>query len=91
MHKNGINAQRVMNSKEVSTSEHFLQRGNVHFIDDPTFGDVFSQGPVFMASETPPRHKWAFKPVGADNEYILSKLCGFSKSKIKELESQDVI
>ena len=91
MHKNGINAQRVMNSKEVSTSEHFLQRGNVHFIDDPTFGDVFSQGPVFIASETPPRHKWAFKPVGADNEYILSKLCGFSKSKIKELESQDVI
>jgi len=44
-----------------------------------------------MASETPPRHKWAFKPVGADNEYVLSKLCGLSKSKIKELESQDII
>jgi len=29
--------------------------------------------------------------VGADNEYILGKLCGFSKTKITELEADAVI
>jgi crotonobetainyl-CoA:carnitine CoA-transferase CaiB-like acyl-CoA transferase len=91
LQKAGINSQPVWNNKEVSTNEHFLMRGDVHWIDDPTFGDVFSQGPICKMSETPPRHKWVFKPVGADNEYLLGKLCGFSKSKIAELEADGII
>ncbi len=42
-------------------------------------------------SDTPARVRWAFKPVGADNEYILSKLCGYSGSHIAELETKEII
>ena len=42
-------------------------------------------------SETPPRVRWTFKPVGADNEFILAKLCGFTGSKIAELEQKEII
>jgi crotonobetainyl-CoA:carnitine CoA-transferase CaiB-like acyl-CoA transferase len=89
--KEGINNQPVWNSKEVSNQEHFHLRGELEWLDDPTFGEVQSQGPAFHLSETPPRHKWAFKPVGADNEYILGKLCGFSKTKIEALEADAII
>jgi len=44
-----------------------------------------------LMSETPPRCRWVFKPVGADNEYILAKLCGFSGSHIAELEQKEII
>jgi crotonobetainyl-CoA:carnitine CoA-transferase CaiB-like acyl-CoA transferase len=89
--KTGINNQPVWNSKEVSTHEHFHLRGELHWLDDPTFGEVQSQGPSYHMSESPARHKWAFKPVGADNEYILGKLCGFSKTRMAELEADAVI
>jgi hypothetical protein len=32
-----------------------------------------------------------FKPVGADNEYVLSKLCGYSGSAIADLEQKEII
>ena len=32
-------------------------------------------------SATPPRLKWALKPVGADNEYILGKLAGLTSAR----------
>jgi crotonobetainyl-CoA:carnitine CoA-transferase CaiB-like acyl-CoA transferase len=89
--KEGINNQPVWNSKEVSNQEHFHLRGELEWLDDPTYGEVQSPGPAFHLSETPPRHKWAFKPVGADNEYILGKLCGFSKTKIEALEADAII
>jgi len=87
----GINNQPVWNSKEVATHPHWLERGSVQWIDDPTFGDLLIQGPAYKLSETPPRVKWAFKPVGADNEYVLGKLCGFSSEQIKRFEEQAII
>jgi len=87
----GILSQPVWNSKEVSNQEHFHLRGTLAWIDDPTFGDVLTQGVPYQLSETPGRVRWAFKPVGADNEFILAKLCGYSGSHIKELEEKEII
>jgi crotonobetainyl-CoA:carnitine CoA-transferase CaiB-like acyl-CoA transferase len=42
-------------------------------------------------SATPPRLKWALKPVGADNEEILGKLAGLTPQDIKRLEEQECI
>jgi len=87
----GILNQPVWNSKEVSNHPHFHMRDELHWLEDPTFGDVFSQGLPYHLSETPARHKWALKPVGADNEQVLASLCGFSAAKLKELEANEVI
>ncbi len=87
----GINNQPVWNSKEVSNHPHWQERGSVRWVDDPTYGPILHQGPAFKLSHTPPRVKWACKPIGADNEYILGKLMGFSPEEIKRLEEQECI
>jgi len=89
--QNGINTQPAWSSKEVATNPHWQQRGAVRWIDDPYFGDLLHQGPAFMLSETPPRTKWAFKPVGVDNEAILSSLAGLNASELAQLEEEAII
>ena len=89
--KANIINQPVWNAKEVATNPHFQQRGAVRWLDDPYYGDLLHQGPGYKMSATPPRMKWALKPVGADNEYILGKLAGLSPTDIKRLEDQECI
>ncbi len=89
--KAGINNQPVWNSKEVANQPHWQQRGAVRWLDDPTFGDLMHQGPAYKMSHTPPRTKWALRPVGADNEYILAKLAGLGSQELKRLEEQETI
>jgi hypothetical protein len=35
--------------------------------------------------------KWALRPVGADNEYILGKLAGLGPAQLRRLEEQETI
>lgn len=89
--ENDINNQPVWNAKEVAEHPHWRERGSIVWLDDPTFGEVLAQAPAYKMNETPPRLKWAFKPVGADNEYIYSKLAGLSQDEISRLEEEEVI
>jgi crotonobetainyl-CoA:carnitine CoA-transferase CaiB-like acyl-CoA transferase len=89
--KAGINNQPVWNAKEVANHPHWQERGAVRWLDDPTFGDLLHQGPAYKMSATPPRMKWALRPVGADNEYILGKLAGLSAEDLQRLEEQETI
>jgi len=89
--KADINNQPVWNSKEVANHPHWLERGAVQWLDDPTFGDLMHQGPAYKMSATPPRLKWALKPVGADNDRIFGELAGLSPADIKRLEDQECI
>jgi crotonobetainyl-CoA:carnitine CoA-transferase CaiB-like acyl-CoA transferase len=89
--KAGINCQPVWNTKEVATNDHYLQRGEIIWLDDPCYGDICHQGHLAHMSETPRRIKWEMKPVGADNEYIYQKVLGFSMGYIRDLEERQVI
>ncbi len=91
LHSHGVNCQLVVNAKEVANNPHWLKRGALVWLDDPTFGDMFSQGAFVHMSDTPPRVKWVFKPVGADNHYIYQKLLGFGNGKINEYEEKGII
>ncbi|NOZ83724.1 MAG: CoA transferase [Epsilonproteobacteria bacterium] len=91
LHGHGINCQPVYNSKEVAENPHWQERGAITWIDDPSFGDVLTQGAFVHMSDTPPRIKWAFKPVGADNHYIYQKLLGFDDGKITDYEDKGII
>jgi len=89
--KANINNQPVWNAKEVANHPHWQQRGAVQWMDDPTYGDLLHQGPAYKMSATPPRMKWALRPVGADNEYILGKLAGLGPEDLRRLEEQETI
>jgi crotonobetainyl-CoA:carnitine CoA-transferase CaiB-like acyl-CoA transferase len=89
--KAGINCQPVWNTKEVATNDHYLQRGEIIWLDDPCYGEICHQGILAHMSDTPRRIKWEMKPVGADNEYIYQKVLGFSMGYIRDLEERQVI
>jgi len=91
MDANNIIHQPVWNAKEVANHPHWNERGAVRWLDDPTYGELLHQAPAYKMSATPPRLKWALKPVGADNEYIFGKLAGLTPEDIKRLEDQECI
>ena len=91
----GTLAQRIagMLQRDPELLSDMVELGLVRreWLDDPTFGDLMHQGPAYKMSETPPRLKWALKPVGADNEHILGKLAGLSSEDLRRLEEQECI
>jgi crotonobetainyl-CoA:carnitine CoA-transferase CaiB-like acyl-CoA transferase len=70
---------------------HLRARGSVWEMEDPVYGTMVEHGPAPKLSETPARYKWAAKPVGFHNEYVLGRLLGLSPARLKELEQQGVI
>jgi len=48
-------------------------------------------GPVPKLSETPGRLKWAGKPVGLDNDYVLTTILGLGREEIEELEAKGIV
>jgi crotonobetainyl-CoA:carnitine CoA-transferase CaiB-like acyl-CoA transferase len=91
--ENGILAAPVMNDREVYECEHYRQRGTVRWNDDPLFGDIvvhsgYSAG---LMSKTPRKHKWQWRPVGADNVKIYHELLGLPMSKIQELYDKGIL
>jgi crotonobetainyl-CoA:carnitine CoA-transferase CaiB-like acyl-CoA transferase len=89
----GLLAQPVMNDREVYECEHYRQRGTVRWNDDPLFGDVLIQSAYScgLMSKTPRKHKWLWRPVGADNVKIYHELLGVPMSKIQELYDKGII
>lgn len=89
----GLLAYPVMNAKDVYECEHFRTRGTIRWIEDPSFGDVLVHGGFSDAilSETPPRVRWIWRPVGADNVKIYHDLLGYPISKIEELYKRAII
>jgi len=81
----GFAASHAYNVRDVVEDEHFQERGFVTKIDDPLYGKFKDlEFPVRM-SETPTKRKWAVRPVGFDNEYILRNHLGKNDDEIKQL------
>jgi len=84
-------ADAVATAKDHYEDAHLRARGSVWEMKDPVYGTMVEHGPAPKLSETPMRFKWAAKPVGFHNEYILGRLLGLSPDHIKELERQGVV
>jgi crotonobetainyl-CoA:carnitine CoA-transferase CaiB-like acyl-CoA transferase len=91
--ESGLLAAPVMNDREVYECDHYRQRGTVRWNDDPLFGDVVCQSgySAGLMSKTPRRHKWQWRPVGADNVKIYHELLGMPMSKIQELYDKGIL
>jgi crotonobetainyl-CoA:carnitine CoA-transferase CaiB-like acyl-CoA transferase len=83
--KHGFAASRVYTVKDVANDWHFQERGFITEVDDPLLGQYHSyEFPVMMA-KTPPRVKRSVRPVGFDNEYVMTHYLGKSQDEIKQL------
>ncbi|HWU41768.1 MAG TPA: CoA transferase, partial [Candidatus Acidoferrum sp.] len=89
--KHGFSAAAVATAKDHYDDPHLRARGSVWEMDDPVYGHMVEHGPAPKLSETPARYKWAGKPVGFHNEYVLGRLLGLRPEQLKDLEQRGVI
>ncbi|SMC27127.1 Crotonobetainyl-CoA:carnitine CoA-transferase CaiB [Desulfacinum hydrothermale DSM 13146] len=89
--KYGFGAHKVSDGKDHVEDEHLRARNFTYRVDDPIYGEFYEEGIAPKLSETPGRIKWAGKPVGFDNEYVLKRFLGLKTKKIKYLKEKNVI
>jgi crotonobetainyl-CoA:carnitine CoA-transferase CaiB-like acyl-CoA transferase len=89
--KHGFAAQKVCNGKDLFEDEHLAKRNFRYTVDDPVYGEIVEEGIVPKFSETPARIKWAGRPIGFDNEYVLTNFLGISEDRIVELYERKII
>ncbi len=89
--RHGVAAAPVMSARDHCESAHFRARRSVWEHEDPVYGRMVEYGPAPKLSATPARIRWAGKPVGFHNEFVLKRLLGLSEAEIRELEAKRVI
>ena len=54
-------------------------------------GSAAVQAPPWKMSRTPPRVKWACRPVGADNGAVYTRYLGLAPTELRDLARRGVI
>lgn len=83
--EHGFAASRVMNARDVVEHPHSRARGFMTEMDDDMYGRYLDHEFPVMMSRTPPRKKWAARPVGFDNEFILKTLLNKTPGEMDRL------
>ena len=89
--KHGFAASRVHTGKDMYENPNRRERDFVKEIDDPLYGKYAEHCFPVMMSKTPPKIKWTVRPVGFDNEYVMTKILGRSQTQIDELYTHGVL
>lgn len=89
--KYGFVASRVYTIKDVLENEHSRERGFVKELDDPLIGEFLDYEFPVMMTRTPPRVLWTVRPVGFDNEYVLTHILGKTESEIRQLYERGAV
>jgi crotonobetainyl-CoA:carnitine CoA-transferase CaiB-like acyl-CoA transferase len=82
---------RVNTPAETFREDHWWERGSLTNVDDPIYGGLRMQGQPWKATGTPPRMKWACRPVGQDNAHIYLKYLGLGARKLSEYKKRGVL
>jgi crotonobetainyl-CoA:carnitine CoA-transferase CaiB-like acyl-CoA transferase len=84
--KHGFGVCPVMNAKDACTRQHYRERGEIEYIEDPWYGPMDIQGCFPLFSESPSYTEFGGKPIGWDTEYVLRRFLGYDTEKILQLE-----
>jgi crotonobetainyl-CoA:carnitine CoA-transferase CaiB-like acyl-CoA transferase len=87
----GVAAAPVMTARDQIDDPHLRARRSVWAYDDPVYGSMVECGPAPKLSETPARIKWAGKPVGFHNEFVLKRVLGLDDERIRQLYAEGAI
>jgi crotonobetainyl-CoA:carnitine CoA-transferase CaiB-like acyl-CoA transferase len=89
--KHGFAATRIHTAKDECEDPHRRARGFIKEIDDPMYGKYVDHEIPIMMSKTPPKHRWTVRPVGFDNDFIMTKILGRNQFQLDELYTQGVL
>jgi crotonobetainyl-CoA:carnitine CoA-transferase CaiB-like acyl-CoA transferase len=81
----------VVDPMETLKDLNWKDRGLFTPVDDPVFGSVIIAQAQYKLTETPPRTKWACRPVGYDNGFVYLKHLSYGPEKLKKLKKAGVI
>jgi crotonobetainyl-CoA:carnitine CoA-transferase CaiB-like acyl-CoA transferase len=87
----GVPAAPVLTARDHDESRHFRARRSVWEHDDAVYGRMVEYGPAPKLSATPARIRWAGRPVGFHNEFVLKRVLGLPDEEIAALEAERVI
>jgi crotonobetainyl-CoA:carnitine CoA-transferase CaiB-like acyl-CoA transferase len=83
--RHGFAASHVYTIKDVVENQHFRARGFMTEVDDALLGPFLDYEFPVMMSRTPPKVKWSIRPVGFDNEYVMTHYLGKTEDEIQKL------
>lgn len=89
--QHGFASTPILNAKDQYESAHFRSRAAVFEYEDPIYGKTVEVSSPAKLSRTPARLKWANKPVGLDNEFVLRKFLGLRTDQINALYAKKTI
>lgn len=70
---------------------NWWERGCFKRVEDPIYGEMLLQMPVWRMTRTPPRFKWPCRPVGYHNGHVYQKFFGLGPGRLAELKDQGVL
>jgi len=70
---------------------NWWERGCFRRVEDPVYGELLLQLPVWRLTRTPPRLKWPCRPIGYHNGHVYQKYFGLGPGRLAELQSQGVL
>ena len=76
---------------KVLTEAHWWERGCFKTVEDPVYGTLLLQMPAWRMTRTPPRLKWACRPLGYHNAHVYAKYFGLGPHRLAELKKQGVL
>ncbi len=82
---------RVNTPLQTLAEEHWWLRGLFRRVEDPTYGELLLQMPIWKMTETPPRVRWACRRIGEDNERVLSRYLGLDREALSALRQEGVV
>lgn len=82
---------KVNSPKDTLAESHWWERGVFQRVEDPHYGTLQVQAPPWKMSRTPPRLKWACRPVGADNAAVYTRYLGMPATELAALGARGVI
>ncbi|MFQ5656008.1 MAG: CaiB/BaiF CoA transferase family protein [Candidatus Methylomirabilales bacterium] len=82
---------KVDTPEETLQEANWWERGCFQRVQDPMYGEILLQMPVWKMTETPPRLKWACRPPGYHNAHVYLKYLGYGRSRLGELKAQGII
>jgi crotonobetainyl-CoA:carnitine CoA-transferase CaiB-like acyl-CoA transferase len=87
----GFASSPVATAKDQYESPHLRARATIFEYEDPIYGKMVEVGSPAKLSKTPGRIKWANKPVGMDNEFVLRKFLSLRTYQIQALAEKKII
>ncbi len=82
---------KISSPEDTINADNWWVRRSFEKIDDPYYGELTIANQAWKMTESPPRVKWACRPVGADNSYIYNLKLGLGEDDLAELKEKGVI